>query len=128
VAALNQKLIHFFTHIDYDRHMAFVCEYDGRLVGEARYLANPDGRSCEFGVVIADDWHGSGIAALLMEALIAAATARGFETMAGMVLGRNAVMLAFARDLGFEAEPAASEPDLVRVVKRLPRAATSRAG
>ena len=110
VSALNEQLIHFFTHIDYDRHMAFVCEHEGRLVGEARYVANPDGQSCEFGVVIADDWHGSGIAALLMEALIAAATARGFETMAGLVLGRNAVMLAFARDLGFEAEPVARAP------------------
>ena len=119
VSAVNEQLIHFFTHVDYDRHMAFVCEYQGRLVGEARYLANADARSCEFGVVIADDWHGSGIAGLLMEALIAAAQARGFETMEGLVLPENAVMLAFARDLGFEAQAEAREPAMVRVVKRL---------
>jgi GNAT superfamily N-acetyltransferase len=76
VKALNESLIHFFTHIDYDRHMAFVCEHEGRLVGEARYVANPGGDSCEFGVVIADDWHKSGIAGLLIEALIGAARAR----------------------------------------------------
>lgn len=118
-SVLNEKLIHFFTQIDYDRHMAFVCEYQGAVVGEARYLANPDGRSCEFGVVIADDWHGSGIATLLVEALIAAATARGFETIEGLVLRRNAVMLAFARDLGFELAPEAREPAVVRVVRKL---------
>lgn len=119
VASLNEKLVHFFTHIDYDRHMAFVCEHEGRLVGEARYLANPDGRSCEFGVVIADDWHRSGIAGLLMEALIGAARAHGFETMEGLVLGENRSMLRFVRALGFEVEPQPSEPTVMRVVKKL---------
>jgi acetyltransferase len=116
---VNEKLIHFFTHIDYDRHMAFVCEHEGRLVGEARYVANPDGRSCEFGVVIADDWHHSGIAAALMEALLDAARSQGFETMEGLVLGSNRSMLHFVKGLGFEAQPQAYEPTMVRVVKRL---------
>ena len=124
--SVNDKLIHFFTHIDYDRHMAFVCEHDGRLVGEARYVANPNGRSCEFGVVIADDWHNTGIAALLMDALIAAAAVRGFETMAGLVLRRNAVMLAFARDLGFQAEAEPREPGVVRVARQLRPAMSAR--
>lgn len=123
VHALNDKLIHFFTHVDYDRHMAFVCEAtDGsgsRLVGEARYVANPDGRSCELGVVIADDWHRTGIAGLLMEALIRAAQARGFETMEGLVLRSNSDMLRFVRALGFEAQPMPQEPTMVRVVKKL---------
>jgi len=119
VASVSDKLIHFFTHIDYDRHMAFVCEHGGRLVGEARYSANPDGRSCEFGVVIADDWHKSGIAGLLMDALIHAAQAGGFDTMEGLVLRENRAMLRFVRALGFELEPQPYEPALVRVVKRL---------
>ena len=119
VPAVNGQLIHFFTHIDYDRHMAFVCEHEGRLVGEARFVANADGRSCEFGVVIADDWHHSGIAALLMDALLAAARASGFETMAGLVLHTNHAMLHFVRALGFELEPVPYEPTLVRVVKKL---------
>ena len=119
VSGVNEQLIHFFTHIDYDRHMAFVCEHDGRLVGEARYVANADGRSCEFGVVIADDWHKSGIAGLLMDALIEAARARGFETMEGLVLRTNRAMLRFVRALGFELEPRPDDPTLVRVVKKL---------
>ena len=123
VHALSERLVHFFTHIDYDRHMAFVCEAEcaGRreLVGEARYVANPDGRSCEFGVVIADEWHKSGIAGLLMEALMRYARTRGFETMEGLVMRENHDMLKFVRALGFEASPAPEEPSTVRVVRKL---------
>jgi acetyltransferase len=123
VKALSDKMIHFFTHVDYEKHMAFVCEAEigGRpaLVGEARYVANPDGRSCEFGVVIADDWHGSGIAGLLMEALIRAARAQRLETMEGLVLRDNHDMLKFVRALGFEAAPDPVESTLMRAVKKL---------
>jgi acetyltransferase len=125
--AVSEKLIHFFTHIDYDRHMAFVCEHEGRLVGEARYVANPDGRSCEFGVVIADDWHHSGVAAALMDALLDAARLHGFETIEGLVLGSNRTMLHFVKALGFEAQPQPYEPTMVRVVKRLRSTASAAA-
>lgn len=118
--AMSDKLVHFFTHIDYDRHMAFVCEaQDGALVGEARYLANADGRSCEFGVVVADDWRHSGVAQLLMDALIRAAQARKLDTMAGLVLSENRDMLQLARALGFELSPDPAQPSLVRVTRKL---------
>ena len=122
VGALNEQLVHRFTHVDYHRQMAFVCEatIDGRneLVGEARYAAN-NGRSCEFSVVIADDWHKSGIAGLLMNALMRYARASGFETMEGMVLRDNRTMVRFVRALGFEVTPMPEEPTLVRVVRQL---------
>lgn len=70
-------------------------------------------------MVIADDWHGSGIAALLMEALIAAAQARGFETIEGLVLRRNEVMLSFVRELGFALAAEPREPAVVRVIRKL---------
>lgn len=118
-AAITDELMRFYTHIDYDRHMAFVCEADGRIVGEARYVANPGTRSCELGIVVADDWHHTGIAQLLIDALMQAAHARGFETLEGLVLAENRDMLDFVRELGFEVEPMPLEPTLVRVVKRL---------
>ena len=123
VRSLSDQLVHFFTHIDYDRHMAFVCEapVEGRpeLVGEARYIANPDGRSCEFAVVIADAWHKSGIAGLLMEALMRAAQEHGFASMEGLVLRENRDMLRFVKALGFEATPDPLEPTMARVEKKL---------
>jgi acetyltransferase len=123
VHAVSDKLIHFFTHVDYERHMAFVCEAEvagaPQLVGEARYVANPDGRSCEFAVVVADEWHKTGVAGLLMDALIRAAQARGLESMEGMVMRENREMLRFVKALGFEAVPDPIEATMVRVVKKL---------
>jgi len=117
--AVDGGLAHFHSDIDYDRHMAFVCESGDTLVGDARYVANADRRSCEFGVVVADDWHHTAIAQRLMDALIRAARARGFETMEGIVLEDNRDMLDFVRELGFERVPAAEQPSIVRIVKKL---------
>ncbi len=119
VRSLNEQVVHAFSRVDYDRHMAFVCEADEEIVGEARYAANPDGRSCEFSVVIADDWHKSGIGGLLMGALIRYARASGFRTMEGIVLRENRTMVKFVHALGFAVTPVEEEPTLLRVVKRL---------
>ena len=117
--SVSEALTRFYTQIDYDRHMAFVCEYEGRIVGDARYVANPHLRSCELGIVVADQWHHTGIAQLLIDALIRFARARCFETLEGLVLADNADMLDFVRKLGFEARPMPEDPTLVRVVKKL---------
>lgn len=119
VGALNEPLIHSFTHVDYEARMAFVCEHDGRIVGEARYAALPHARSCDFGIVIADEWHRSGIAGLLMDALIRYAREQGFEMMESIVWRHNRSMLRFARALGFEILPLAPDPTAVQVIKDL---------
>ena len=123
VNAPSEKLIHFLTDVDYDRHMALVCTLarpgGEQLLGEARYVAAADGRSCEFGIMIADDWHNSGIAGLLMEALMRIARERGIGLMEGQVLSSNRVMLRFARALGFRVESVPGDPGTRRIVKRL---------
>ena len=123
VNAPSDKLVHFFTDIDYDRHMAFVCavpdENGEQLVGEARYVANPDGTSCDLGIMIADTWHKTGIAGLLMDALIKAAREHGLQRMEGLVLSRNAEMLRFARGLGFEVQPIPEDLTTKLIVKKL---------
>jgi acetyltransferase len=123
VYAPSDKVIRFLTEIDYDRHMALVCtvQKDGRetIVGEARYVGDLSGWSCELGVVIADLWRKTGIAGLLMDALIREAQKRGFARMEGFVLSRNAEMLRFVRALGFKAEPAPQDPSIVRISKKL---------
>ena len=119
----NERLVNFLTDVDYDRHMAFACTVAGesgeRLVGQARYLINPDGKSCEFSIVIADAWHRTGIAGLLMEALLRAARERGLARMEGIILRNNRSMARFVRALGFEVAPSAEDPTLARVAKTL---------
>jgi acetyltransferase len=119
----SDRLIHFLTDVDYDRHLALVClhERDGgeEVVGEARYVMEPGGENCELGVVIADDWQKSGLAGVLMQALLEAARGRGLKRMEGFVLASNRPMLRFVRALGFRVEPMDEDRTLVRIVKDL---------
>jgi len=79
------------------------------IVGGARYLGAADG-TCEFAILIADDWQGMGLASQLMKALIRDARARGLSRMHGYVLAGNRPMLDLARRLGFEVGPSEEGP------------------
>ena len=119
----SDKLAHYLADVDYDRHMAFVCTSgpgeDAPIVGDVRYNVNADGESCEFGVMIADAWHNTGIAGLLMDDLIAAARRRGLRRMEGLVLTANPGMLHFARGLGFTVSAIPEDLTTMHVVKEL---------
>jgi acetyltransferase len=93
------------TQIDYDREMAFVATIDElgaeKEIGVVRYATNPDGESCEFAIVVADDWQGKGLARRLMGTLIDTARGSGLRYMHGDFLAENSRMLAFVASLGF---------------------------
>lgn len=106
------------TQIDYDREMALVAmlasesmpdsevlqprqDETATMVGEAHYAINPDGESCEFAIVVDDDWQGTGLAQRLMGELIAAARSQGLKAMYGDFLADNPRMLRFVSRLGF---------------------------
>jgi acetyltransferase len=111
------------TQIDYDREMAFVAttpQAAGETqVGVARYAINPDGESCEFAIVVADDWQGKGLARRLMGVIIEAARNRGLKTMCGDYLAENARMLAFVQSLGFVLSPHPEDSGLKRGILKL---------
>jgi acetyltransferase len=102
---LTPAMLVRFTQIDYDREMAFVAtvprEGSEAEIGVCRYVANPDGESCEFALVIADDWHRKGLGRRLMGQLIDVARARGLRSMIGHVLAENRAMLQLCQGLGF---------------------------
>jgi acetyltransferase len=128
----SDKLVAFLTHVDHDRHLALVCIARSgpaqEIVGEARYVVNAEGKSCDFAIVIADGWHKSGIAGLLMNALIGAARERGLATMESQVLTCNTEMLRFAHGLGFEVQHVPDDMTTVRIVKALQANARERLG
>lgn len=119
IAELPPSKLDSLTHIDQEHHLAIVATtaVDGReqLVGVARSIAEPDGATAEFAIVVADDWHGTGLAGALMRALIAAARAHRVRRLYGIVFATNRRMLAFVRRLGFESHPDADDRRLVRV-------------
>lgn len=74
VRELSPKELRYLTDVNQMRHVALVAttEHDGQeaLVGIVRYIVDPTGDRCEFAVAIDDSWHGSGLACILMQALI----------------------------------------------------------
>jgi acetyltransferase len=120
---LTPAMLARFTQIDYDREMALVAiiEQNGSEaeVGVARYVANPDGKSCEFAIVVADAWHGTGLGRRLMETLVNVARENGLQSMIGFVFADNQRMLALCHKLGFEVTHDADDASSRRVALKL---------
>lgn len=116
---LTPKMLARFTQIDYDREMALIAtvEREGTEIelGVCRYITNPDGASCEFAIVIADEQQGRGLGRHMMTQLIAVARTRGLQTMIGHVMGSNRGMLMLCHSLGFVITENAEDPMVKRV-------------
>jgi acetyltransferase len=111
---LTPTMLARFTQIDYDREMAFIAvdETSGieHEVGVARYMVLPDGKSCEFAIVVADTWQGRGLGHRMMQRLIEVARSRGVEEMIGWVLTSNSAMLEMVQNLGFKVAADPEDP------------------
>jgi acetyltransferase len=88
-------------------------------IGVARYMTNPDKKTCEFAIVVSDKWQGKGIARLLMQKLIEIARNRSLEVMEGQVLANNFRMLELMTSLNFEISNDPNDPGIKVVVTRL---------
>jgi acetyltransferase len=123
VKRVTPEMLARFTQIDYHREMALVAlVLEGKQwkeIGVSRYVINPDGSSCEFAVVVSDQWHRTGIGYKLMELLIEAARSKGLKYMDGIVLRDNVPMRKLARSMGFEIRDDAKDDDIVYVIKKL---------
>ena len=109
ITAPSNEIARSLTDIDDRRGPALVATVatasGEEIIAEARCVAHPGGRSCDLGLLVEDAWQKTGVAGLLMEALIEAARDQGFATIEGFVLKSNAPMLQFAHAFGFEIEP-----------------------
>jgi acetyltransferase len=116
-----------YTQIDYDREMAFVAidatahgvAGEGEIRGIARYTRNPDGTSCEFGIVVEDGWQGRGLGHALMGALEECARSRGLTEIVGFVLRDNADMGRLMRARTYEPRRDADDAGVLRFAKPL---------
>jgi acetyltransferase len=129
---LPPSMLSRFTLIDYDREMALVAVVmersvspDGtvleseHIVGVSRYITNPDQTSCEFSLVVADEFSGKGIGSRLMESIIDVARDKGLAEIDGLVLANNPDMLKLVRRLGFTVKPFPEDPDFKLVTYML---------
>ena len=112
-----------FAQIDYDREMALIAVLDApdgeRQIGVARYITLEDGETCEFAIVVADDWQGRGLARRLFALLIDTARNRRLKVMTGVTLRENSRMLDLARAKGFAVRMDDEDPTLSRMTMSL---------
>lgn len=129
---LPPSMLSRLTLIDYDREMALVAIHrerkaaeDGelveteRIVGVSRYITNPDKSSCEFSLVVADDFNGKGLGSRLMLSIMEEARDKGLAEIEGLVLANNPGMLKLMKGLGFQIKPFAEDPDFKLVTHTL---------
>lgn len=123
VQELTPEMLVRFTQIDYDREMAFVavCEEAGEEheIAVARYIMNPDRRSCEFAIVVADAWKQHGIGSQLMNRLMTVAKSRGLRVIEGEVLAENRAMIGLVKHLGFTTRQTLDDPGIVHICREL---------
>lgn len=120
---LTPAMLTRFTQIDYHREMALVAvvTQNGQDVEVAigRFSTQPDGRSCEFALVVADDWQHRGIGRRLLTELIAIARERGLQRIEGEVPAGNSDMMNFVTTLGFTLDETSPSADSRRVWRAL---------
>ena len=132
IAELPPAMLSRFTLIDYDREMALVAVIkerkagaDGevveteRIVGVSRYITNPDRDSCEFSLVVADDFGGRGLGSRLMLSIMEVAREKGLSEIEGLVLTKNPCMLKLMKTMGFTIKVFEEDPDFKLVTYQL---------
>lgn len=123
VQQLSDEMLFKFTQIDYDQEMAFIAyslEHEKPVeIGVTRYSINPDGTSCEFALVVRDDYQHQGIGSQLLESLIDHARQKGLSIMNGEVLKENSGMLQLAKLHGFTVQSCEEDPQIKLVSKIL---------
>jgi len=90
-----------------------------RIVGVSQYVTNLDQSSCEFSLVVADDFAGKGLGSRLMESIMYVAREKGLTEIEGLVLAKNPGMLKLMKSLGFSVKPFADDPDFMLVTHTL---------
>ena len=117
----SPALLERLTDIDHRRDEAYVAlaERDGKImqIGVGRFFSDTDGKQAEFAIAVADAWQRKGLATLLMQKLMQAATARGIEKLYSVDAVENADMRDFAEHMGCARD--ADPQDHTRVIHSL---------
>jgi RimJ/RimL family protein N-acetyltransferase len=100
---LSARELTYLTDVDHVSHTALVAVDDtGRLVGEARYATeDPDARTADFAVTVADEWQGRGVGSRLAAQLVERARANGIARLTALTLWENSAAIALLHRLGF---------------------------
>ncbi|MEW8029690.1 MAG: bifunctional acetate--CoA ligase family protein/GNAT family N-acetyltransferase [Candidatus Thiodiazotropha sp.] len=120
IQELTPEMLTRFTQIDYHNEMALIAVTEDNNheieLGVARYVINPDKKSCEFALVVSDQWQRQGIGHKLMHQLMEVARDRGLDRMEGEVLSNNFKMLDLMKSLYFHISTSPDDNSIKQVV------------
>jgi len=102
---IDHKMLARFTQIDYDREMAIVAviEEGGKpqIIGVVRIVGDAWRDTCEYAILVGDNWHSQGIGSLLTDYIIEIARAQGYRKITAMFLKSNGAMRRLFERKGF---------------------------
>ncbi len=94
-----------YCNIDYDREIAIVAELteDGRrkILGVVRVPIEPDKKTGEIAVIVADPWQGLGLGSKMMDYMIEICKDKKLETIYGVMLSDNYQAINLMKKMGF---------------------------
>ena len=103
-----------FTLIDHARDCAIAAwRGSGEIAGWAQYACLRFPEACEFGIAVAADMKGQGLAAHLLRLLVRQAGRQGYRAVCAEILADNAAMTRLAEKLGFKTAPHPEDARLV---------------
>ncbi len=104
------------TNIDYRREMAIVAELvekgKRKIIGMARLLVGPDGKSAEISVLVGDPWQGLGLGTKLVDKMIGIAEDKKLASIWGLISAENERMIHICRKMEFTIQSV--DPSLVK--------------
>lgn len=108
-----------FSKLDYQSEGAYIAENsDGLIVGVSRF-SRLSRDECEFGITLAEDMRGSGLATEMMQLIIRLATQQGYRSMSAEILKSNTAMLKLAEKSGFSLIESAQDKAVYQAKRKL---------
>jgi len=94
-----------YCNIDYDREIAIVPELteDGRrkILGVVRVPIEPDKKTGEIAVIVADPWQGLGLGSKMTDYMVEICKDKKLETIYGVMLSDNYQAISLMKKMGF---------------------------
>ena len=94
-----------YCNIDYDREIGIVAELNEggirKILGVVRLVIEPDGKTGEIAIIVADPWQGLGLGTKMMDYMIEVCKDKGLETIYGVMLPDNYRAINLMKKMGF---------------------------
>ena len=109
-----------YCNIDYDRELAIVAELtekgERKIIGVARLVLEPDGKTGEIAFIVADPWQNLGLGSKLLDYMIEISAEKGVETIYGIMHRENYQAIRLMKKMGFNLQ---CQGDMVRATLNL---------